>query len=633
MKAITNAEWVEKFRQYLQRRFPGRSTAKHYESDMKCFLEKCGKPLLAVQMADVDKFVDEQRQQGKAAATIKRRAAALKTFYDFVAEETGEKKRANPVSVKRHGGKQPQHLPRDLSDEEVERLLGVVEEKRDRAMVVIMLYGGLRVEEVVNLKRGDIQGPREAEAAVRLRVLGKGRKERVVYLSPAIYQIVDAYLAGRPVSGADETLFVNQRGQPLSIAGVQWVMRVYAQASGVKVTCHRLRHTCARWLAEGEMPLLSLARFLGHSSLASTQRYLDGANPVVRRHYEAAMQPAVPPPSPALPAARDHQAPPTMTTATVVRPTPPTFTPPAWLAEWPAWLRDSCLTWLKQRWFNWKPSRRQQHACTLLRQLRLFWRWQLAQRAFTGWSDLTLGDIEAFIQAELARGLKAKTVTAILDPVYSLLHYLLDTGQLHTIPPRPLMALPDPLPRHLLPDELLALESYVKQNAGNTTQLPWLTVALYYVLAHAGLRIGELLDLQIQDLDLPHRRLLIREGKNRRDRVVYLTQTAAQALGLYLPTVPHAPGDLVFSLHHQPLTYHQAWQRLRALAAAAGLAHLSPLRLRHTFATTLLNNGMTIDALRHLMGHNHLSTTLIYARLADSTVENQYQAAMARVSI
>jgi site-specific recombinase XerD len=322
-----------------------------------------------------------------------------------------------------------------------------------------------------------------------------------------------------------------------------------------------------------------------------------------------------------------------MTTATVVRPTPPTFTPPAWLAEWPAWLRDSCLTWLKQRWFNWKPSRRQQHACTLLRQLRLFWRWQLAQRAFTGWSDLTLGDIEAFIQAELARGLKAKTVTAILDPVYSLLHYLLDTGQLHTIPPRPLMALPDPLPRHLLPDELLALESYVKQNAGNTTQLPWLTVALYYVLAHAGLRIGELLDLQIQDLDLPHRRLLIREGKNRRDRVVYLTQTAAQALGLYLPTVPHAPGDLVFSLHHQPLTYHQAWQRLRALAAAAGLAHLSPLRLRHTFATTLLNNGMTIDALRHLMGHNHLSTTLIYARLADSTVENQYQAAMARVSI
>ena len=156
----------------------------------------------------------------------------------------------------------------------------------------------------------------------------------------------------------------------------------------------------------------------------------------------------------------------------------------------------------------------------------------------------------------------------------------------------------------------------------------WLDIVLYYVLAHAGLRIGELLDLWIQDLDLHARRLVIREGKGRKDRIVYLTDTAAQALVAYLHTVPPARGDLVFSIQQMPLSYHQALGRLRKLANSVDILNLSPLRLRHTYATTLLNNGMTIDALRQLMGHSHLNTTLIYARLADSTVEHQYQSAM-----
>jgi len=103
-----------------------------------------------------------------------------------------------------------------------------------------------------------------------LRVYGKGRKERVVYLKREAYEVVAAYLQEQKAWQPSQALFVNHRGQPLTIAGIQWLMRSYARVSGLTVTCHRLRHTCARWLAEGEMPLLSLARFLGHSSLAST---------------------------------------------------------------------------------------------------------------------------------------------------------------------------------------------------------------------------------------------------------------------------------------------------------------------------------------------------------------------------
>jgi site-specific recombinase XerD len=637
MNSLTNEEWIAEFKRYLERRFPGRSTAVHYESDMKCFLLHYKGPLLAVGRADIDAFVDEQRRQGLAAATVKRRAAALKNFFDFVADETGDsdRQRENPVSLKRHGGRVPQQLPRDLSDEEVERLLAVIHNKRDQALVMLMLYGGLRVEEVVNLTREGITAPAEATLPARLRVLGKGRKERIVYLKPEAYQVMDAYLQEHDVWPPNQPLFTNQKGHPLTIAGVQWLMRGYAQASGVVVTCHRLRHTCARWLAEGEMPLLSLARFLGHSSLSSTQRYIDGANPQVRRHYDQAMKPSQPllANQPALLTGASQQPPPSpSTTPTVIRAEPTLFEAPDWLAAWPTWLQESCLAWINQRWFQWKPSRRQHHARVSLNHLRTFWRWQMAHRSLAGWHQLTAADIAAFIAAELGRGIAPSTVASVMDQVYALLNDLLDRQQLSTLPPRPVINLPDPLPRHLQPTELLSLESYLHQHAGDTDQLPWLTAALYYVLAHGGLRIGELLDLQVRDLDLTGGRLTIRQGKGRRDRLVYLTQTAIRALSAYLQTVPHAPDDLLFSYNQAPLTYHRAYLCLRQLGQAAGVPNLYPMRLRHTYATTLLNNGMTLDALRQLMGHNHLNTTLIYARLADTTVENQYQAAMANVT-
>ncbi len=73
-------------------------------------------------MHDKDAFVDQQRQNGLSGATIKRRVSALKVFFDFLAEESSDLSWPNPVRFKRHAGKQPQRLPRDLSDEQVELL-------------------------------------------------------------------------------------------------------------------------------------------------------------------------------------------------------------------------------------------------------------------------------------------------------------------------------------------------------------------------------------------------------------------------------------------------------------------------------------------------------------------------------
>ena len=81
---------IAAFELYLQRRFPGRRTAIDYVSDLRQFARGCDRAWREVNMHDIDGFVDAQRQAGRSPATVKRRVAALKTFFDFMAEETGD---------------------------------------------------------------------------------------------------------------------------------------------------------------------------------------------------------------------------------------------------------------------------------------------------------------------------------------------------------------------------------------------------------------------------------------------------------------------------------------------------------------------------------------------------------------
>jgi len=626
----TNAEWIERFAADLKRRFHDRSTAKHYLSDLRLFVADQPEPLAAVTTARVDAFVDHQRAQGLAPATVKRRAAALKTFFDFLAEALGERQRPNPVSMRRHAGRQPRLLPRDLSDGEVAQVLAVVDAPRDRAMIALMLYAGLRVGEVAALSAAAISPPTDPTAPIRLRVLGKGRKERMVYLTREGYQPLARYLATQPPPEPDTPLFRTRLGRGISVAGIEERLARYAERSGVAVTAHRLRHTYGRWMAESEMPVLTLARLLGHSSVQTTQRYIDGANPEVRRHYEAAMAARSGQAEPDQPAPIAPPSDPSRV-ATVVRPAPAPYDGEAGLPAGPDWLRAGCRAWIANQWYQWKPSQRQHHALARLRQLRSFWRWQLGRRAMGGFGALTTADVAAFMAAELARGLAAKTVKGALDTVYQQLRFLVASESLRAVPERPSLRVPDPLPRHLEPHEVVALAEEVARREAGPSAEDRLDLALYYLLGHGGLRISEALDLRFADLDLAGRRVRIRDGKGRRDRVVYVTAPAAEGLRRYRDTVPHVGEDLVLSRQGRPLRYEEAWGRIRRLGEAAGIPRLSPYRLRHTYATHLLNNGLSLEALRRLMGHENMNTTLIYARLADTTLEHQYRTAMGRL--
>jgi site-specific recombinase XerD len=284
-KAIAN------FRCYLERRYPGRSTAKHYISDLLIFRQFVGdvNPTeIGAKM--IAEFVESQTQQGLKAATINRRLASLSSFFDFLIEQAEADGWHNPVRWKRHSLKVGRHLPRDVNDDIIQRLFAVIDDERDRAIFTLMLSAGLRVGEVVGLQLQDLPTV-ESTMLGRLRVCGKGDKERVTWLTAEAMRPVQEWLQQRPTSST-AYVFLNQHGQPLSVSGIQYRLKQYCQRAQVHVTCHQLRHTFARRLAEQGLPIESLAKLLGHGSIQTTQLYIDGADPTVRHDFLKAMKKA-----------------------------------------------------------------------------------------------------------------------------------------------------------------------------------------------------------------------------------------------------------------------------------------------------------------------------------------------------
>lgn len=282
---------VASFAEDLASRFPDTSTALHYVSDIKVFLRWFDRPLGEVQRPDIDRFIVWQQMLGRARATINRRLVALRMWFEFLADrahDDGEPGLPNPVHPRRHYLRQAEPLPRDLTDEQVHRLLAVITWPRDRALVLLMLRTGLRVGEVQGLRLEDCWFAQHARQRSRMRVLGKGRRERMVYLATDAEAALLDWLALRRPSTSSR-VFVNRWGQPLTITGIQLKVVVYGHRAGFRVCCHQLRHTFGRQLIEVGTPVTTVQRLLGHRSLRSTQRYLSLADPIVHRDYDAAM--------------------------------------------------------------------------------------------------------------------------------------------------------------------------------------------------------------------------------------------------------------------------------------------------------------------------------------------------------
>ena len=275
------------FRRHLKRRNFSPHTVKYYLNIIKQYVIWLNVPLEQATVEKVDAYIDYLHRKRLHPASINLYLVIIRVFYDYLKYEE-RVDLTNPVKRNRRL-RVPKPLPRSLRDQEIEKLFGVIKNKRDIAMFRLMLRCGLRVEEVSNLSLGDIDLKKRRIIVQQ----GKGGKGRVVYTSDDAHDALGAYLKIRSHYRVKKVFLVEKgtyKGQPISVRGIQKRIEYYAKKTGLKVSCHRLRHTMATQLLNAEAEVETIQDLLGHNWITTTQRYCKVSNLKVQRDYFKAMR-------------------------------------------------------------------------------------------------------------------------------------------------------------------------------------------------------------------------------------------------------------------------------------------------------------------------------------------------------
>lgn len=303
----------------------------------------------------------------------------------------------------------------------------------------------------------------------------------------------------------------------------------------------------------------------------------------------------------------------------------------------PAWLVEQLTRFQHLRQAGWRPARRGQSILNFWSHHTRLWRWLVEQRGVHELADLKRQYLLDYMDHRLALHVAPQGINSDVRTLHGFLLFLQDQGG---VVPQALLHVrclkePDRLPRFLTDEQI----AKVRADLDGRAAAPPLRVAgrdtlldraAFYLLWQGGLRLGEVEELRLADLDLPARKLVVRQGKGRKDRAVFLADSAISALKAYLAARGSGPSDHVFLYRAEPVTKDLIHCRIKYAGERAGVkvtAHM----LRHTFATQLLNAGCPVTSLQKLLGHERLNSTQIYARVHDRTVAEDYFTAMAQV--
>jgi site-specific recombinase XerD len=314
-----DAGLVNRFLDHLVARLFSGATVRAYAFDLANFLGFLvdrGLTVVVVRPADLFDYLEWQREQRTtvAASTMNRRVSTVRSWCEFLV--TVEVLADNPVPRARRssglrvvrrgmlghtvrvprsgamGGRlvgQPSRLPESLDADDVAVFLADLNTHRDRAIVLAMVLGGLRSAEVRGLRLADVDmGMR------RVRVVGKGNRERLIPVDRVFFDEVAAYVRlERPAGCRTPECFVVLRGPTtggaVTEAGLRKVFRVHRSRTGAtRVRPHRLRHTYATELAAAGIDLLVLRELMGHVSPETTAKYVHLAPEALAAEFAAA---------------------------------------------------------------------------------------------------------------------------------------------------------------------------------------------------------------------------------------------------------------------------------------------------------------------------------------------------------
>jgi site-specific recombinase XerD len=232
---------------------------------------------------------------GLASSTVSRRLSAISAYYDWLNAD-GESSVPNPVRrIKRP--KVRNEKARAADDTTLATLVDGITDERDRAIVLILLYSGLRLGELRQLDKTSITVRRRQmpDGSVQYfgsgEVVGKGRKRRSFLVGPRAMQAIANYIANARTKDELRPLFLSSRGQRLSSRAIQQIVHKWCQRLGLPhLHVHQFRHSFATRSVNAGMSAAVLQELMGHASLTTTQRYFRMKPERLSREYFSVME-------------------------------------------------------------------------------------------------------------------------------------------------------------------------------------------------------------------------------------------------------------------------------------------------------------------------------------------------------
>ena len=288
---------IEAFLEALRLRAVSEHTLAAYESDLRdfeTFLKSRNAAIESIDHLVIRDFLGQLYERRLEKTSVSRKLACLRTFFKFLVRDGRLK--TNPaelISSPRLPKKLPSYLSEDEAAAVVEMPAGdAFKDLRDRAILELLYASGLRVRELVGLNDENLDMAQQL-----VRVFGKGRKQRIVPFGEFAARALTAYVEVRDRQGlalseddGQTPVFVSVNGRRLNARDVQRLVEKTRMGlpSGRRLTAHTLRHSFATHLLENGADLRAIQELLGHSSLATTQKYTHVSLEHLRAEYDKA---------------------------------------------------------------------------------------------------------------------------------------------------------------------------------------------------------------------------------------------------------------------------------------------------------------------------------------------------------
>ncbi|CAM2742227.1 site-specific tyrosine recombinase/integron integrase [Erysipelothrix tonsillarum] len=264
-----------------------------YLRDVQQFVDFVGESsLLEINRTIAYDYLNMLYDSGLSSASVARKISTLRSFFKFLQINYGAIDNPfNQIKIQHQG----RHLPNFLMYDEIETLLLSCDDTvlgvRNQVMIELMYACGLRVSEAVDLQITDLDLTERT-----IRVIGKGNKERQLFfyesLVPKLWSYLNQYRVQLKNASETQTVFLNQRGDPLTPRGIQHILEGQGKVAGLRMKLHphMLRHSFATHLLDNGASLRVVQTLLGHESLSTTQIYTHVSMQRVKEVYDEAIK-------------------------------------------------------------------------------------------------------------------------------------------------------------------------------------------------------------------------------------------------------------------------------------------------------------------------------------------------------